>query len=221
MMDITAKGANQGIVRSDMGWHDLTGGNTFIGEYLKTNYANNVVNDAAIDSGISRVTKLLQLAATMNVVAVYDSVIVTVTNETGHKLPSGYPECRGMWINMKAFLDQSLIAESGAYDPATGILNYGITDPTTKVYEIKPGLSYDHGIALGFNEAKIGPSFHFVLNDTVYKDNRIPPQNYYPGDYEIIWDGKNNQGVSIASGIYYYHISTNENQNIKKMVLIR
>jgi hypothetical protein len=186
MQDITAKGANQGVDRTDMGWHDLTGGNTFIGEYLKTNYANNVVNDAAIDSGMSRATKMLQLAATMSVEAVFDSVTVTITNETGHKLPSGYPEGRRMWINMKAYLNQSLIQESGAYDPSTGVLSHGVTDPTTKIYEIKPGLSYDHGIALGYSESEIGPSFHFVLNDTIYKDNRIPPRGFTNANFELI-----------------------------------
>jgi hypothetical protein len=178
MRDITARGANMGMARNDMGWHDLTGGNTFIGEYLKTNYSNSEVTDAAIDSGMSRATKMLQLAATMTAEAVYDSVTVTITNETGHKLPSGYPEGRRMWINLQAYFENTLIAESGAYDPSTGILSYGANDPTTKIYEIKPGLSADHTAALGFETAEIGPSFHFVLNDTIYKDNRIPPRGF-------------------------------------------
>jgi hypothetical protein len=200
MMDITAKGANQGIVRDDMGWHDLTGGNTFIGDYLKA-YPNNDVTDAAIDSGVSRATKMLQMAASMSVVAVYDSVFVTVTNETGHKLPSGYPEGRRMWINMKAYLNHALIKESGAYDPATGILSHGETDTTTKVYEIKPGLSYEHGIALGFTEDEIGPSFHFVLNDTVYKDNRIPPRGFTNSVFESIQSPP--AGYSYPDGHYW------------------
>ena len=183
MMDITAKGANQGNERNDMGWHDLTGGNTFIGEYLKTNYPNNVVSDAAIDSGISRATKMLELATTMTVEALYDSVTVTITNETGHKLPSGYPEGRRMWINLKAYLNQSIIFESGAYDFSTGILSYGEFDPTTKIYEIKPGLSDEHAGSLGL---PFGPSFHFVLNDTIYKDNRIPPRGFTNVNFENI-----------------------------------
>jgi hypothetical protein len=184
-----------------MGWHDLTGGNTFLGEYLKTNYANNVVTDAAIDSGISRATKMLQLAASMTVEAVYDSVTVTITNETGHKLPSGYPEGRRMWINLKAYLGQSLIDESGAYDPATGILSFGATDPTTKIYEIKPGLSEDHALALGYSENDIGPSFHFVLNDTVYKDNRIPPRGFTNTNFENIQSPP--AGYSYLDGQYW------------------
>jgi len=198
MMDITAKGASQGVERSDMGWHDLTGGNTFIGEYLKANYPNNQVTDAAIDSGISRATKMLQLAATMAVVAVNDSVTVTITNETGHKLPSGYPEGRRMWINLKAYVDQILITESGAYNPDSGVLSFGAKDSTTKVYEIKPGLSADHATLLGLDN---GPSFHFVLSDTIYKDNRIPPRGFSNASFENIQSPP--AGYSYEDGQYW------------------
>ena len=44
-----------------------------------------------------------------------------MTNNTGHKLPTGYPEGRRMWLNLRAYDDDGeLIYESGAYDPATG-----------------------------------------------------------------------------------------------------
>ncbi|MBK8129675.1 MAG: hypothetical protein IPK53_12515 [bacterium] len=46
-------------------------------------------------------------------------------------------------------------------------------DAQAKVYEIKPGISPELSDIVGI---PAGPSFHFVLNDTVYSDNRIPPR---------------------------------------------
>ena len=63
---------------------------------------------------------------------------VTVTNECGHKLPTGYPEGRRVWLNVK-FYDEAMnpLGESGAYDPTNGVLT---RDADAKIYEIHPGL---------------------------------------------------------------------------------
>jgi hypothetical protein len=63
----------------------------------------------------------------------------------------------------------NLIAESGAYDPLTGVLTH---DEDVKIYEVEPALDEDLFPGQG------GPSFHFVLNSTVEKDNRIPPRGF-------------------------------------------
>lgn len=104
-----------------------------------------------------------------------------VTNETAHKLPSGYPEGQRVWINVKAYdAGGQLVYESGAYDFSTGELNH---DSQVKVYEIHPGLSPALGSALGMPS---GPSFHFVLSDTVFSDNRIPPRGFTNAASEAI-----------------------------------
>jgi hypothetical protein len=103
-----------------------------------------------------------------------------------------------MWINLKAYINQFLIIESGAYDPGSGILSFGAMDSTTKVYEIKPGLSSDLALLLGLDD---GPSFHFVLNDTVYKDNRIPPRGFTNSSFENIQSPP--AGYSYADGQYW------------------
>ncbi|NIM19397.1 MAG: hypothetical protein GTO51_03345 [Candidatus Latescibacteria bacterium] len=64
------------------------------------------------------------------------------------------------------------VYESGAYDSATGVLTH---DEDVKIYQIKPGISTRLGSLVG---ETAGPSFHFVLNDTIYSDNRIPPRGF-------------------------------------------
>jgi hypothetical protein len=41
------------------------------------------------------------------------------------------------------------------------------------------------------------------------------------GEYQVPWDGKNNSGQQVASGIYYYQLTSGEMQSVQKMILIR
>ena len=181
MADVTGKGVNRGNAptRTDLGLHDFTGGNTFMPEVLKTQYSGDVNRDA-LDSSISRATWMLQHAVTMEINVTGNELAVIVQNETGHKLPSGYPEGRRIWINVQVYDDnENLIEEFGHYDQNTAVLSHD----DTKVYEIKPGLT--PALAASLN-MEAGPSFHFVLNDTVYSDNRIPPRGFTNANFELI-----------------------------------
>jgi len=42
-----------------------------------------------------------------------------------------------------------------------------------------------------------------------------------PGYYKAIWDGKDNHGLPLSSGLYFYRIKTKNYSNTKKMILIR
>ncbi|MCF8367855.1 MAG: hypothetical protein K9G76_02345 [Bacteroidales bacterium] len=198
MRDVTGKACNKNYapVRDDLPLHDMTGGNTFIPALLETIFPDEI-NSVAINAGITRARDMLQHAATLELMVDQMSAEVTVkvTNETGHKLPSGYPEGRRIWINLKAF--NSLTSESyesGYYDPLTGILDYS----GTKIYQVKPGLSPAIATALGLPS---GPSFHFVLSDTVYADNRIPPRGFANANFQAIQSPP--VGYTYADGQYW------------------
>ena len=179
MRDVTGKGCdkNAAPVRTDLPLHDLTGGNTFIPGLLSDLYPGEV-DDAALHAGMLRAEYMLQNAATLE----YDDPVYTasgivlnvkVTNQTGHKLPSGYPEGRRIWINVKAYDDDAkehLVFESGAYDTATGVLT---EDNQIKIYEIKPGNNTE-------------ATFHFAINNKIHKDNRIPPRGFTNANFEAI-----------------------------------
>ncbi len=174
MKDVTGKGCNEPGVptRSDLGWHDFMGGNTFVPDII-ADYFPDEVDVTQLEAARARAESMLSLAATLELTAESYGLTVRVTNETGHKLPSGYPEGRRIWLHVAAYNEaDELVFESGAYDFATGQLAY---DDQVKIYEIHPGLSPALAGALGL---QAGKSFHFVLNDTVYSDNRIPPRGF-------------------------------------------
>ena len=177
MRDVAGYGANPtsnpGIpLRTNLPLHDLTGGSTWLAGLL-TNLFPAEVNAPAIRAGIARATQLLTNAATLAVGDAGIQLKVTVTNECGHKLPTGYPEGRRVWLNVK-FYDEAmnLMGESGAYNPGTGVLT---RDAQAKIYEVHPGLETNLALALGLTP---GPSLHFVLNNRTYEDNRIPPRGF-------------------------------------------
>jgi len=223
MRDVTGQACNFGTppVRDDLPLHDMTGGSTWLAGLLSTLFPGDV-NDTAMQAGITRAGYMLQNAAELTVVQEGSNLKVTVTNNCGHKLPTGYPEGRRIWINVKFYDDSnSLISESGAYDPNTGILSH---DLQVKIYEIEPGIDPNLASILGLSS---GPSFHFVLNNKVYKDNRIPPRGFTnaayadfggaPVDYsypdEQYWDDTYYSipvGVTLAKVTLYYQSTSKE-----------
>jgi hypothetical protein len=165
--------------------HTFVGGNTWVPQLLQNpdwrlnaQGENEYLNETALQAA-----SMLGKAATLTVTLMTSDTVkiatIRVTNHSGHKLPTGYPEGRQMWLNVKAFdADNQLIYESGAYDLDSGQLT---READIKVYEVKQGLTPELAARL---PQSAGESFHFVLNNTVVKDNRIPPQGYSQALYD-------------------------------------
>jgi hypothetical protein len=163
---------------------------------------------SALNDGKSRAMKQLSEAASLTV----SNDTLKVINLTGHKLISGYPEGRRMWVSIKWYDDASgILREDGQYGAITVNIDGTPTqvetlldphDPNTRIYEAHYGmtrewasqllsLGYDPNLALtydretGAEDITLGElaaqpagthqeTFHFVLNNVVVKDNRIP-----------------------------------------------
>jgi hypothetical protein len=182
MSDITGQGCDPAqftnvAMRADLPWHDMTGGSSWISRVLP-DYANlDPEVGAALTNGAHRSEYMLRNAARMQASKVDGQLKVMVINETGHKLPTGYPEGRRMWINVQFFDGgDNLLTEYGEYDQASAVL----TKDTT-VYEVHPGIGTNLASILNMDP---GPSLHFVLNNQVYEDNRIPPRGFINSEFE-------------------------------------
>ena len=197
MRDVTGTGCNEpgAPTRTNLPLHDMTGGNTLLPGIIAQFYPDDV-DTAALTAAAARAVTMLQLAATLAITPEDFGATVRVTNETGHKLPSGYPEGRRIWLNVVAYDNLGApVFESGAYNYSTGELAH---DSQAKIYETHPGLSPGLATALGLAS---GPSFHFVLSDTVWEDNRIPPRGFTNAGFEAIQSPP--VGYTYADGQYW------------------
>lgn len=88
---------------------------------------------------------------------------VRVENRTGHKLPTGYPEGRRCWLEV-AVRDAAgkELFRSGAYDSAQATR---ANDPQLRTYEVRMAANGKEG-------------FHFILQNELLQDNRIPPRGF-------------------------------------------
>jgi len=172
--DATGQGCKTGEVRTDLPTHQFNGGNTWMVQAVRNIYGDGdtFLEDQSVADSAARAVYMIEAASDMELSQDGSDLVVRVINQTAHKLPSGYPEGRRIWINV-VFKDSGdqVIAEHGTYDPVTAELD----DSDTKVYEIHLGLDAVMAGVTGFPEDE---SYHFAVVNKVYKDNRIPPRGF-------------------------------------------
>jgi hypothetical protein len=194
MRAITGRGCDKKNApnRLDQPMHDHTGGNYWVYPLIQyqdqqgtLRLGGGLTADqiAAMDDGILRAGEHLTQAATLDV----NGDHVRITNMTGHKLISGYPEGRRMWLNIKWYDGngaEMIADEVGAWDelPVPAPID-NPKDNTTFIPKTTPvgfdRLNGDVTKTIGqLADQAAGTyekSFHFVLNNYVADDNRIPP----------------------------------------------
>lgn len=150
--------------RPDRSDHVITGGNAFVPAAIAFLYPELGLADQ-LSRGEQRARAVLREAAMLEITVPGEvdrgqpvPLTVRVTNLTGHKLPTGYPEGRRMWLQVSA---PALALDRGTYDPAAGT----VADAARTWHAVQ-------------GQAGIGPSHRLVLNDTIYFDNRIPPKGF-------------------------------------------
>lgn len=177
--------------QGDLATHQFVGGNAWMPMVIKNTYGdaleadNEGVKELYDETRDWALAMLQTQSAHLEVEQTSNdgnqaTVAVKVTNLTGHKLPTGYPEGRRMWLHLRVEdANQQLVFESGAYDPATAILT---EDPQIKIYEALQGIWNTNSQTCDITDAQNRKMFHFVLNNCIYKDNRIPPLGFKGGD---------------------------------------
>ncbi|MGB3209356.1 MAG: hypothetical protein WBB19_01490 [Desulforhopalus sp.] len=183
-------------------------------------------NGEALLAASLRAEDQLARAATIKNL-VYDSgtggLSFQVLNNTGHKLLTGYPEGRRVFVNIKAYNGAELVYEVNPYDSSAGTFKGGVSFWN---YDGDDGqIAIPDPAALGPNEEYVDElvyeaatksdltgedhTFHFALATDRYKDNRIPPKGFDLTEAktrlcEPVWHGlKDDPSTPPVGGNFY------------------
>jgi hypothetical protein len=213
--------------------HDLTGGNAWVSYVLASavsgspNYDS--VNDSLLNqgstvltldlnqglgidpvallAGVERAKQQLRLAASIQNLSYNPSngtLSFRVQNQAVHKLISGFPEGRRMFVNIKAFAGgtPTPIYEVNPYDYTVGTLKGLPNSPNSPT--LGPNEAYVDELVYEMHPSSTltgeDESFHFALATGRYKDNRIPPKGFDIANAgirlaEAVWHGVSDDGV--------------------------
>jgi hypothetical protein len=103
-------------------------------------------------------------------------------------------------------------------------------NPVTKIHYVVGGRqtkAADGGLVLSEVEGRptadgpFTPVTFKIYNILGQKVRTLVDEPKRAGSHQAIWDGKDDQGKDVASGIYFYRLTAGDHQETKKMTLIR
>jgi len=164
--------------------HTLRGGNSYLLRQLARDvgWLNAGVTAAQLDASAAATDAFLGRSAKLELAGTREALSITVVNETGHKLPTGYPS-RRMWLHVVALDAASKpVFESGAARAGA------LVDGKGKRID-GPGVIHPHRTTIASPDEVViweavpvdaaGNRTHLLLGTaSVVKDNRILPAGW-------------------------------------------
>jgi photosystem II stability/assembly factor-like uncharacterized protein len=160
-------------------------------------------------------------------------------NYDGTPQPPGY-------YDMKNFSPSAVVMARGNwwggvtdFGPILGPVDYNsalTSDPMPGLERRDPGFGrlpdqvdllqnypnpFNPSTQISFYLTQTGFSNLKVYNVTGQLVKTLVSDNLDSGEHEVIWDGKNSMGADVASGIYFYVLSTEQGRVSKSMTLLR
>ena len=187
------------FTRNNMPQHSMAGANHWIVSAVAHQLGKDAqymgLTEERVQLAKARTIQMLRDASDLELTQAAGVLLARVINQTGHKLPTGYPEGRRIWLNVKFFdANDQLIAERGAYDYNEAEL----LDTDTKIYETLHGFDETVANAVGL---PAGKNFHLALANKKFFDNRIPPRGFTNAAFAAA--GAAPVGYSYADGQYW------------------
>ena len=103
---------------------------------------------------------------------------------------------------------------------ATGIIDNGVIPEHTKLGSNYPN-PFTDVTKMRFDLSKDGDALIEIYKVSGEKIRMLLYENANAGHYEVLWDGKDDQGRSVPAGVYIFQLKAGNYLHSRKMVLMR
>ncbi len=180
------------VTREPFFKHDFAGANVYMVERLMDNQEELGITSSVDQLESTRDKNLAQLQQnSLNMQAssqqTDDSLFldVSLSNLTGHKLPTGIP-LRRMWVHLTAYdADEDVIFESGEWDDTGVILDEDEEyEPHYDIITLEDQVQIYEAVMQDVDEAR---TWTLLRAGSLAKDNRIPPVGFVDTHEDYEW----------------------------------
>jgi hypothetical protein len=173
-------------VRENFAKHRFSGANTVMLTLLRDNAAALDVDVANIDANIARSREMLQNAVKLEILSaeIEDDeaeIRLRLTNNSGHKAPTGYPS-RRMWLHLRVTdSDGQVVFESGKINEDGSIIGADNDSDLSRIESHHDLITSDEQVQI--YEAVMGDTdgnvtFTLLRAANYLKDNRLTPPGF-------------------------------------------
>lgn len=215
------------LARDGFAQHTFYGGNTLMLDILGANREALGVGDGDFAAAVEATRTTLQSAARLAIeeASVANDTLqlrLRVDNDTGHKLPSGFPSRRAYLHVMVTDKDDRVIFESGALNPDGSIV--GVDADTGSGFEphhadvITDGARQVQVYESVMADSNGGLTYTLLRAAGYLKDNRLLPRGFdkeqAPEDIAVVGAAKDDEHFVGGSDTVSYNIALNGEQDL-------
>jgi hypothetical protein len=108
------------------------------------------------------------------------------------------------------------------FDPnASGLAEESANIPlTTRLHDNYPN-PFNPTTTIRFDLAKAGPVSIIIYNSIGQKVRTLLDAAKQAGKYDFVWDGRNDHGNRVGTGVYFFRMKADDYQMTRKMVMIK
>jgi hypothetical protein len=137
-----------------------------------------------------------------------------IPDTTGLNLPefdlAGNPRVYGGRIDMGAYENQNVVVNTDEdLIPLVTRLNQNYPNPFNPETKINYSLKENSKVSLN------------IYNIKGQKVKQLVSDQLSAGQHSVVWNGTDDNGISVSSGIYFYKLKTDNFEKTRKMILMK
>ena len=140
-------------------------------------------------------------------------------NRSIHPVPARYNwwgrgDAEGIAQGMQGAVDWQPFIQNDPQEPAAFALEQNWPNP----FNGRTQIAFSLDAAEGIGRTRLVLE---VFNSTGQRVRRLLDQPAAPGRYTAVWDGRDQKGIQVASGVYYYRLVHGEQRLMRRLALVR
>ncbi|MFQ5444980.1 MAG: T9SS type A sorting domain-containing protein, partial [Nitrospinales bacterium] len=173
-------------------------------------------------------TNILQVKATINSPEEHPIEVIELFNDGKHEDRQRQDHVYGnIWTTLRQertyAIDVMVVSTSGDTLIQKNFITFATSNANPLVFDLQQNYPnpFNPTTAIPFSLGETSLTRLRIYNERGQLIRTLLDEKRGPGKHTVLWDGKNDHRLQVASGLYFYQLKTPKFTSIRKMILLR